>query len=689
MILPITTTYILAASGIILWQCPRRSANRVLFAFGIAVATWYASVQMLGHSVSEIRSGQTANPTLWIRVNAMVASLFPWLIAFGAESITSLSNVAERLKQTMGWLCVSLLLFALCAMPGFTASSPISRGPIYYAYSAIGFTAYLALIADIFRRIHIAEARHKVDLQFASLVPAMTCIFGVIITTVGNAFFPDIKRLSLVAMISCFTIAAWAMTSHRIYAVRQVFLLLVHRLFTALGLGLGLVAVWHVIERFYVLTAELIAMSMGLVSFGLWFDGKIKCWLGIDDKLRLSLLRAEVIELSRKGHGYEALVAAFEELLRRKCDTKDVTLLAAGRVSADFKSLDMELRSAAQEGFAQHGWASPESIVRQRSEGKRRALLASLLTRRLGLVIFTPRGSSNPSLILALGTRTNGWPYTTIDIERLQNVAELIDNALTHSRLSSQAALRARMEHLAMMSRGLAHDLKNLITPVSSFLVHAEGKIAPDTVEAEVHAAAKRSVRIMNDYIREALVFANRLEPHFEIVSTGKLFDAVRELTASRANWRKVKLVVAVESDHSLVGDAVLLQRVLGNLVANAIDASPPGKIVSLSAVEHAARGLRISVVDQGSGIAPEHLSRIFEPYFTTKEFGDEVRGFGLGLTISQKIVHLHHGTISAQSQLGCGTAITIDLPFKQPSSKSRMTEVSIADTDTASLSSA
>jgi signal transduction histidine kinase len=72
---------------------------------------------------------------------------------------------------------------------------------------------------------------------------------------------------------------------------------------------------------------------------------------------------------------------------------------------------------------------------------------------------------------------------------------------------------------------------------------------------------------------------------------------------------------------------------------------------------------MRLQVIDQGSGISQENLSRVFAPYFTTKNIGDQMRGFGLGLTICQKIVHLHHGTITLHSTEGKGTTVQIDLP--------------------------
>jgi signal transduction histidine kinase len=67
--------------------------------------------------------------------------------------------------------------------------------------------------------------------------------------------------------------------------------------------------------------------------------------------------------------------------------------------------------------------------------------------------------------------------------------------------------------------------------------------------------------------------------------------------------------------------------------------------------------------VDQGCGISPENLERIFDPYFTTKQFGDEVLGFGLGLTICEKIVDLHQGKIAVRSEVDRGTRAIVELP--------------------------
>jgi signal transduction histidine kinase len=241
--------------------------------------------------------------------------------------------------------------------------------------------------------------------------------------------------------------------------------------------------------------------------------------------------------------------------------------------------------------------------------------------------------------------------------------AELIDNILTRSRLTDQLALRARMEYLAMMSRGLAHDLKNLITPVSSFLVHTEGRAPAGSAEEEVHGAASRAIGVMTTYLREALFFSDRLTPRFARVDPGALLEGVRVVAVERAARRGLTLVARSTCTGTLQADAVLLQRLLVNLVNNAIDASAPGGEVRMTAEGPVAGMITLRVIDQGCGMDEATRARIFDPYFTTKEFGEEVRGFGLGLTISQRIAHLHHGRITVASRPGAGTTLSVDLP--------------------------
>jgi len=402
-------------------------------------------------------------------------------------------------------------------------------------------------------------------------------------------------------------------------------------------------------------------------ALAFWLDRQSKKWLGIDGEQALTKQRQAVIEFARFEPHPEHLCKKFEHLLCQQSGASFAALLLVNQdeiyVSGKLKFLKNRPGYAALSEF---GWATPESLVRRRSTAQLADLRAYLAEHSLGLLVAVPQGSPSPTLLIALGVKDNEWPFTYPEVLRLQNIAELMDNILTRSRLTLQAAIQAKLEHLAMMSRGLAHDLNNLITPVSSFLVYTEQRLPPGAPEREVHDAAKRSVRVMTDYVREALFFSDRLTPRFELLNINRIFEDVCGLMSARASERGVSLSSAADYAGPIAADAVLLQRVLTNVVANAIDASSRGQNVHLSVMRGRSGWICLQVADTGCGIAQENIQQIFDPYFTTKKYGEEVRGFGLGLTICQKIVHLHSGAISVKSQPGRGTTLTIDLPVMQ-----------------------
>jgi signal transduction histidine kinase len=106
--------------------------------------------------------------------------------------------------------------------------------------------------------------------------------------------------------------------------------------------------------------------------------------------------------------------------------------------------------------------------------------------------------------------------------------------------------------------------------------------------------------------------------------------------------------------------DPDLLHRAFQNLVLNALDAMPAGGTLTLRTFERE-RNIRIEVADTGKGLTPEECSRLFTPYYTTKQLGT-----GLGLAIVQSVISDHHGTISVSSDEGRGTSFKIELPQRQ-----------------------
>jgi PAS domain S-box-containing protein len=231
------------------------------------------------------------------------------------------------------------------------------------------------------------------------------------------------------------------------------------------------------------------------------------------------------------------------------------------------------------------------------------------------------------------------------------------------------AARRAeKLAALGTLAAGLAHELNNPIGIISSrievMLLEAENTGLPAVIRDDLtvlHRNAQRVARIAQGLLSFARPSRRERAP----VHLG---DVVREtVLLAGKQMTKEGIQVALDLEPSLRplrGDANALQQVMLNLVTNARDAVESGGEIRIttSTVPDRPGLVQLTVADTGPGIAPEHLHRIFDPFFSTKP-----RGTGLGLSITEGIVREHGGTIEVQSAPGQGTRFVLTFPAVSP----------------------
>ncbi len=237
----------------------------------------------------------------------------------------------------------------------------------------------------------------------------------------------------------------------------------------------------------------------------------------------------------------------------------------------------------------------------------------------------------------------------------------------------NQAALHhtARLVNLAEAGTTLAHELNQPLVAIVGY--------------------TSACLRLLDSGETDLAQLAEAMEKcRGQAVRAGEILRRIRELTRKRAPtlapcdlnamvhkvlaWvhdemdrDRVRLSLALAPDLPVVpADTILVEQVLLNLVNNALDAmraTPEAARELTVATETEARGgVRISVVDRGAGIAPENASRLFTPFFTTKE-----RGLGLGLSICRSVVEMHGGRLWHDNRAGGGTAFHFTLPARSP----------------------
>ena len=284
---------------------------------------------------------------------------------------------------------------------------------------------------------------------------------------------------------------------------------------------------------------------------------------------------------------------------------------------------------------------------------------------------FPLTAEEKPFGLLLIGEKASSEPYTTQDIKLLVEMVRNLGLVLNQIRLKKQILLTEEMELMGTMSRGIAHDLNNLLTPVFTYLQLAEAGNQSGEMRAELLPAALRNTETIRNYVSEALFFSKTQSPQLRHVRLDKVVDAAVALSQTALRQKGITLSVETQPGIELEIDEVLIQRLIGNLIGNAIDASPSGSKIKIQGVrlgktETTRDWYRLSVSDQGEGISAANLKKVSTPYFTTKDRGSHTRGFGLGLAICRKIAHLHGGQITIVSELHKGTTVNVDLPSRQ-----------------------
>jgi signal transduction histidine kinase len=279
--------------------------------------------------------------------------------------------------------------------------------------------------------------------------------------------------------------------------------------------------------------------------------------------------------------------------------------------------------------------------------------------------------------LMLLGPKANGNLFTPHELRLLTELSSNLGLVLNQIRLRRQLQVVHEQDLMGRMSRGLAHDLNNLLTPVQTLLqLLRESKLHQETID-ELLPVGLRNLETVRTYVNEALFFSRSSMLQGK---PGLLDETVREamsLVQANAQAKSVSISFQGETEVIMEMDAVLIKRLVSNLLSNAVDASPCGSHIEihlspLPKTELSRDWHRLKIVDHGEGINQENLQRVFTPYFTTKNTGDGKRGFGLGLAIARKIVQLHGGNLSIVSLEKKGTTVQVDLPNKlnQPESE-------------------
>jgi two-component system NtrC family sensor kinase len=240
--------------------------------------------------------------------------------------------------------------------------------------------------------------------------------------------------------------------------------------------------------------------------------------------------------------------------------------------------------------------------------------------------------------------------------------AVLFEQDITEKRhLESILTQSEKLAAVGQLAAGVAHEINNPLTAIiaNAQILHRELPPNHDLQES-VDLIARAGARAAQ-VVRNLLDFARKEDYHLGITDVNETIERALELIQHEVIARGVELNFEPDPNlPSILASQDHLQSVWLNLLLNAIDSldKTPGEVRVWS--RRTGDSIEIAVSDNGKGIPPDRLTRIFEPFYTTKAPG---RGTGLGLSVSHRIIKQHGGHIRVESQVGVGSTFTVILP--------------------------
>lgn len=277
------------------------------------------------------------------------------------------------------------------------------------------------------------------------------------------------------------------------------------------------------------------------------------------------------------------------------------------------------------------------------------------------------------------------YPFSDVDGSPL--ILELSIDVTERRRVEEDLLKMQKLESVGVLAGGIAHDFNNILTGIvgniSLAKMHAQMGRPLARILERLDEAEKSSMRA-RDLTQQLLTFSSGGSPLKKIASISAL---LKESAALASSGSSTRCEFSISQDLWEVEiDEGQMNQVIRNMVINASQAMARGGVIKISAgnmILESGHGfplrdgkyVKVSVEDHGTGIPPDNLPKIFDPYFTTKQ-----EGSGLGLAICYSIVEKHDGYITAESQIGAGTTIYIYLPAHEQDAVSSNVILTAAD---------
>jgi len=281
---------------------------------------------------------------------------------------------------------------------------------------------------------------------------------------------------------------------------------------------------------------------------------------------------------------------------------------------------------------------------------------ASGTPKNIEFSIHTKTGKTIPILFSGSMIEIGG---REILISMVLDITELKQVEAEKNELNAQLQQAQKMESLGTLVAGVAHNLNNVLAIVMGMASLRE-EAASEPADQEAYQSIGKVCMRGRDVVKSLIHFAQPTLSYQAPLELNSLIQEVCALLESTTRNR-IKIVEALYEEplwsHGNAGD---ISHILVNLGINSLDAMPDGGVLTFRTSLRDGNQVEVSVEDNGTGMAPEVLTHVMEPFYTTKEVG---KGTGLGLSMTYGVVKAHNGDIDISSQMGQGTSVKLRFP--------------------------
>ena len=243
----------------------------------------------------------------------------------------------------------------------------------------------------------------------------------------------------------------------------------------------------------------------------------------------------------------------------------------------------------------------------------------------------------------------------------------IVDDITDRVELEAQLSQADKLSSIGLLAAGVAHEVNTPLAVISSYTQMLSKQLQGDPQKSGLLEKITRQTFRASEIVNNLLNFSRTSGTEITDIDVNKVIAETLALLEHQFKIAKVEVENAMAPKlQTIQGNAGRLQQVFLNLFLNAKDAMPRGGKLRVATAN--GESVSVSISDTGSGIAPEHIQRIYDPFFTTKTSPREgqPRGTGLGLSVTYGIIQEHSGKIRVESHLGTGTTFILDFPLSR-----------------------